>query len=84
VIIQSPDGTFATVISLIPLFTPTVMFMRINVLMPPAWQIVLSILLMLAAIYIMGKLSAKIFRTGILMYGKRPDAKELLKWLKRS
>ncbi|MBD3178863.1 MAG: ABC transporter permease subunit [Candidatus Latescibacteria bacterium] len=84
VIIQNPDGAFATVISLIPLFTPTVMFMRINILMPPAWQIGLSILLMLAGIYIMGRLSAKIFRTGILMYGKRPDARELLKWLKRS
>jgi len=84
VIIQSPDGTFATVISLIPLFTPTVMFMRINVLMPPAWQIALSIVLMIAATYIMGRISAKIFRTGILMYGKRPDARELLKWLRRS
>ncbi len=84
VVIQSPDGAFATVISLIPLFTPTVMFMRINVLMPPAWQIALSIVLMLAATYIMGQISARIFRTGILMYGKRPDAREILKWLRRS
>ncbi len=83
-VIQRPDSTFATVISLIPFFTPIVMFMRINVLMPPAWQIVLSIVMMVLAIRFSGMLAAKIFRTGILMYGKKPDVREILKWLKRS
>jgi ABC-2 type transport system permease protein len=83
-VIQRPDSTFATVISLIPFFTPIVMFMRINVLMPPAWQIVLSIVIMVLAIRFSGMLAAKIFRTGILMYGKKPDVREILKWLKRS
>ena len=83
-IIQNPDGTFATVISMIPFFTPIVMFMRINILTPPAWQIALSILIMLGSIYIAGQISAKIFRVGILMYGKRPDAREILKWLRRA
>lgn len=83
-IIQNPDGVFATVISMIPFFTPIVMFMRINILTPPAWQIALSILIMLGSTYIAGMMAAKIFRVGILMYGKRPDARELLKWLKRA
>jgi ABC-2 type transport system permease protein len=83
-VIQRPDSLFATVISLIPLFTPIVMFMRINVLMPPAWQIALSVIIMILAIWFAGKLSARIFRTGILMYGKKPDAREILKWLKRA
>ncbi len=83
-VIQRPDSAFATVISLIPFFTPIVMFMRINVLMPPVWQIALSLILMLLAIRFAGKLAARIFRTGILMYGKKPDAREILKWLKRS
>ncbi|MCK4549169.1 MAG: ABC transporter permease [Candidatus Krumholzibacteria bacterium] len=83
-VIQRPDSTFATVISLIPVFTPIVMFMRINVLMPPVWQIVLSIVMMILAIRFSGKLAARIFRTGILMYGKKPDAREILKWLRRS
>jgi ABC-2 type transport system permease protein len=83
-IIQNPDGVFATVVSMIPFFTPIVMFMRINILTPPAWQIGLSILIMLGSIYIAGKIAAKIFRVGILMYGKRPDARELLKWLRRA
>ena len=83
-VIQRPDSAFATVISLIPFFTPIVMFMRINVLMPPVWQIVLSIALMILAIRFSGKLAARIFRTGILMYGKKPDVREILKWLRRS
>ncbi len=83
-VIQRPDSLFATVISLVPFFTPIVMFMRINVLMPPAWQIALSVVIMILAIRFAGKLSARIFRTGILMYGKKPDAREILKWLKRA
>jgi len=83
-IIQRPDSIFATVISLIPLFTPIVMFMRINVLMPPAWQIAASIVIMILSIRFAGKLSARIFRTGILMYGKKPDVREILKWLRRA
>jgi len=83
-VIQRPDSLFATVISLIPMFTPIVMFMRINVLMPPLWQIGLSVIIMIVSIRIAGGLSAKIFRTGILMYGKKPDAREILKWLRRA
>jgi ABC-2 type transport system permease protein len=52
--------------------------------MPPVWQIALSIVLMILSIRVAGMLSARIFRTGILMYGKKPDAREILKWLKRA
>ncbi|MBN1164661.1 MAG: ABC transporter permease, partial [Candidatus Krumholzibacteriota bacterium] len=83
-IIQNPDSTFATIVSLIPFFTPIVMFMRITILMPPVWQIALSILIMLVSIYLAGRVAAKIFQVGILMYGKRPDIREVLKWLKRA
>ena len=70
--------------SMIPFFAPILMFMRINILMPPAWQIALSIAILVASIYGAGLLTAKIFRIGILMYGKRPDAREILKWLRRA
>ena len=83
-IIQNPDSMFATVISLIPFFTPIVMFMRINILTPPVWQIVLSFLIMIGSIYAAALLSAKIFRIGILMYGKRPDLREMIKWMRRA
>src|SRR5262249_29718915 len=50
IVLQSPDGTLATVLSLIPLLTPLVMFLRITVLTPPLWQIALGIALLLASI----------------------------------
>jgi ABC-2 type transport system permease protein len=83
-IFQNPDGTFATVASMIPFFTPIVMFLRINILMPPFWQIALSIAILIVSIYVIGILSAKIFRVGVLMYGKRPDMREVVKWLKQA
>jgi len=83
-IIQNPNSTLATVLSLIPFFTPILMFMRINLITPPPLQIGLSILLTIIAILLMIKLSSKIFRVGILMYGKRPSLNEIIKWLKYS
>jgi ABC-2 type transport system permease protein len=83
-VIQNPDGMFATVVSLIPLFTPIVMFMRINVLTPPTWQIALSIAIMISSIIIAARLAAGIFRIGILMYGKRPEIREIVRWIKRA
>ncbi len=83
-VMQNPEGGVSTVLSMIPLFSPTLMFMRINYLMPPAWQIALSIAILIASIYIVGLASAKVFRIGILMYGKRPDVREILKWVRRA
>lgn len=78
--VANPDSTAAVVVSLIPLFTPMVMFMRICVLTPPFWQIALSIVLMLAANYLFFKGVGRIFRIGVLMYGKRPTVPEILRW----
>ena len=83
-VMQNPDGTFATVCSMIPFFAPILMFMRINILMPPVWQIALSVAILIASIFVAGVISAKIFRIGILMYGKRPDVREILKWVRRA
>jgi ABC-2 type transport system permease protein len=78
--VNNPDSTVAVVVSLIPLFTPMIMYMRISVLTPPLWQIGLSILLMLGMIWLLFKGTAKIFRIGVLMYGKRPTIPEILRW----
>jgi ABC-2 type transport system permease protein len=78
--VTNPDSTIALVVSLIPLFTPMVMFMRISVLTPPFWQIALSIVLMLGTIWLLFRGVAKVFRVGILMYGKRPSLPEILRW----
>lgn len=78
---RAPDSTLTIVLSHIPLFSPLIMFMRISVLTPPLWEILLNIGVMIAtilgAILVMGK----IYKIGILMYGKRPTLSELWKWL---
>ncbi|MDH5715733.1 MAG: ABC transporter permease, partial [Candidatus Aminicenantes bacterium] len=81
-IVGNPNSGLTTVLSLIPFFTPMLMFMRINLVMPPVWQIGLSIALLVVAILLMIKLVAKIFRIGILMYGKRPSLVEIVTWMK--
>jgi ABC-2 type transport system permease protein len=81
-ILTKPDSTVSTVISLIPFFTPILMFMRITVQQPPWWQIGLSLVLMVGSILGTVWVAAKIYRVGVLMYGKRPSLPELMKWLK--
>ena len=78
--VSQPDSTVARVVSLIPLFTPMVMVMRINTLAPPLWEILLSIVLTLGFTWLLFRGVAKIFRIGILMYGKRPTVPEILRW----
>jgi ABC-2 type transport system permease protein len=78
--VANPDSTIAVVVSLIPLFTPMVMFMRISVLTPPFWQIVLSVAIMLVTIWLFFRGAARVFRIGILMYGKRPSLPEIWRW----
>jgi len=80
---RNPDTTMALIMSLIPPFTPILMFTRIAVSDPilPSGAI-LSIFTMIAAIALMMWLVAKIYRVGILMYGKKPNLKELIKWIK--
>jgi ABC-2 type transport system permease protein len=58
------------------------MYIRIAVQPPPVWQIATSIVLMLVTIWGMMELCGRIYRVGVLMYGKRPTLPELMKWLK--
>jgi ABC-2 type transport system permease protein len=78
--VGQPDSTISVIVSLIPIFTPMVMFMRICVQTPPAWQIALSIALTLGTTWLIFRGAAKVFRIGILMYGKRPTIPEILRW----
>ena len=56
-------------------------FLRVSALMPPAWQVGLSIALTLATTFALNWVAARIYRVGILMYGKRPTLSEILKWI---
>jgi ABC-2 type transport system permease protein len=81
-VIQHPNAPLSFWLSIIPFFAPILMLVRILIEQPPMWQIVLCIGLMLATIYGLLSLSARIYRVGILMYGKRPTLPELRRWLK--
>jgi len=81
-IVQNPYAGWITLLSLIPLFTPTLMIMRCSLTPIPTVQIVLGALILLASTIILGWISARIFRVGILLYGKRPTPAELIKWIK--
>lgn len=77
---QSPNSPIAVGMSLFPLFTPLLMLARIILLTPPLWQILLGIGLMLATIWLAVTFSARVFRVGILMHGKRPSLREMIHW----
>ena len=79
---RNPNGIIPVIFSFIPFFTPTVMFMRVSIIQPPFYEVMFSIILMILTVLLLMWLTAKIFRVGILMYGKRPSFKELLKWIK--
>lgn len=80
--IQSPTSPIIVFTSFVPFFTPFIMFLRMGTTDPAMWEVWLSIGLLLASILLFGWLSAKIYRTGVLMYGKRPSWKELRKAMK--
>jgi len=80
-VMNDPHGTVATVFSMIPLTSPIVMMMRIPFGVP-LWQIIVSMLLLFGTFLGVVWFAAKIYRVGILMYGKKPSWKELYKWSK--
>ena len=80
--LTNPNSPIAVGFSLFPFSTPLVMYARIAAQGAPMWQVALSIVLMLAAIYVVLLVAARIYRVGILMYGKRPTLPELIKWFK--
>ncbi|MBT8286450.1 MAG: ABC transporter permease [Flavobacteriaceae bacterium] len=80
-VIEDPHGTVSTVFSFIPFTSPVVMLMRIPFGVP-IWQQLLSLLLLVGTFLFTVWFAAKIYRVGILMYGKKASYKELFKWLK--
>jgi ABC-2 type transport system permease protein len=83
-VLRSPDGTLSVALSLVPLLAPLLMFLRISVLMPPMWQIALSVALTVLTIWGVVWMASRIYRVGILMYGKRPTFPEIVRWVRAS
>lgn len=81
-VISQPDSAVSIALSLIPFFSPILMMGRLTITDVPLWQVLLSIGLMAGTFYVVMLFSAKVYRIGVLMYGKKPSLAEIFKWLK--
>jgi ABC-2 type transport system permease protein len=81
-VVTDPDGPISVFMSFVPFCTPLIMYTRIIVHQPPVWQILLSMALLIATIYVFLWIASRIYRVGVLMYGKKPNLPEILRWLR--
>jgi len=81
-VMKSPNSSLSVILSLVPFFAPMLMLQRITIIMPPIAQVAGSIALMIITTIGMVWLTGKIYRVGILMYGKKPSLPEILKWVR--
>lgn len=84
VILNNPNSTTSVILSMTPFLSPILMTLRVAMQTPPLWQIVLALAFSIATTVYTIRISARIYRVGILMYGKRPSLKELRRWLRYS
>ena len=80
ILLQNPSGTISKVLSYIPIFTPTTMLIRMGISTPPIWEIALTTAILALTAFFFIRLASKIFRVGMLMYGKDMSLKEIIKW----
>ncbi len=83
-VLQNPNATWITVLSIIPFFAPTLMVMRFSLVSVPAWQIVASLASLALGTVVVAYLGGKVYRVGVLMTGKRPSIPEILRWMRFS
>ena len=82
-VIRSPNSMFSTITSFIPPISPFIMIMRVSSTdPPPTWQVLLAILINAIAVVGFLWLAAKVFRVGLLMFGKPPNLRTLFKWIR--
>jgi ABC-2 type transport system permease protein len=83
-IVSNPNSIWSVAISLFPPCAPITMFLRMAAQFPPVWQIAASLGLLALSVYIVLWFSSRVYRIGILMYGKRATLPEILRWLRYS
>jgi ABC-2 type transport system permease protein len=81
-VLNAPDSRLAMTLGLLPISSPIMMPLRMSAVDVPAWEIGLAILALVAACYLSVYLAATVYRTGLLMYGKRVTIRELARWLR--
>jgi ABC-2 type transport system permease protein len=83
-IVTNPNSIWSVAISMFPPCAPITMFLRLASQFPPTWQIALSLGLMVLSVIVVLWISSRIYRVGILMYGKRATLPEMVRWLRYS
>jgi len=83
-VIRAPNSPFAFWVSMVPFFAPITMLIRIVTQTPPFWQIALSLAIGFATVVLLLWLAARVYRVGMLMYGKRATIPEVLKWIRQA
>jgi ABC-2 type transport system permease protein len=82
-VMRGPDSPFAFWVSMVPFFAPITMLVRIMTQTPPGWQIALSLAIGFSTVALLVWLAGRVYRVGMLMYGKRASIPEVLKWVRR-
>lgn len=80
VITENPTASYLKILSLIPVFTPSMMAFRIPIQSPELWELIAGAVILLGSTYVCMIAAGRIFKIGILVYGKRPTLKELMRW----
>lgn len=83
-VLNDPDGVTSVVLSLIPIFTPTLMFLRMTLIKVPLVQVLASVVLLVLSIGASAWVVGKIYRVGILMHGSKPKLKDILRWVREA
>jgi ABC-2 type transport system permease protein len=83
-VLNNPDGALATNLGWLPFSSPIVMPLRMSAVTVPPWEIGLSLFALAAGCYIAIYVAARIYRTGLLMYGKRPTFREVMRWVRQA
>ena len=82
-VMRSPNSSFAFWVSMFPFWSPITMMVRIVAQQPPFWEIALSILIGVATVVLLIWLAARVYRIGMLMYGKRASIPEVIRWVRQ-
>jgi ABC-2 type transport system permease protein len=83
-VLRSPNSSFAFWVSMFPFFSPITMLVRIVSQTPPVWQILLSLSIGAGTVVLLLWLAARIYRIGMLMYGKKASIPEVMRWIRQS
>ena len=80
--LSDPEASFVKILSFVPFFTPMLMFIRVALGTVAIWEFVLGVVLVLAMSYLLTWFAAKIYRVGVLLYGKRPSVREIVRLMR--